>query len=284
MLNFHWLSRGEILEPKFFKKLNHDINFCGYKTWLTSYHSRNGDSLVKVANCIKNNENLKYIIPIRPYSISPEYFSMMMSTFEEISPHKVSVALLPGGIQDSENSLSLLIDDPVKFDTLEKRMISIRNWTEKFKKTYLFEEYPYFELFFAGNNKIIFNLAKDFNGYLICMYDVYKKNKLFLDKNKTIISISVSICETVEDYENCKKHIKNTPAEDWSIFGSKEFIIKKLLEIEQDGFLNVQLHGNVFDKKRHLIHEMVYELNFNKTMPKQSLQYDYTEDFNWNHE
>ena len=122
------------MDPYHFKKINHDLNFCGYKTWFTAYHSIASDSLVKAAFCMQDIGNIKYIIPLRPYSVSPEYCSMLAMAFEEIENDRMAIALLPGGIQDDEKTLDLLVESKDKFDTIEKRMSYIDLWMEKFKK------------------------------------------------------------------------------------------------------------------------------------------------------
>lgn len=74
-------------------------NFAGV---MFTYDSTQGDMFVRVAKDIKLEENIKYLIAIRPYTISPQYLCMINQSINEIDSNRLQINLISGYIKDHE--------------------------------------------------------------------------------------------------------------------------------------------------------------------------------------
>ena len=64
-----------------------------------------GDMFVKTAKDIKQGENIKYLVAIRPYTISPQYLSMINRSMDRIDKNRLQVNLICGYIKDHEDGV-----------------------------------------------------------------------------------------------------------------------------------------------------------------------------------
>ena len=104
--NIHWMQRFDGGSPEELKTLSNVLEFAGYYSTLTVYHSQIPDYWIKIANIINPDHKLKYMIAMRTYAISPEYCAMMCEAFNELSPNRLILNIAAGDIQSDETSVS----------------------------------------------------------------------------------------------------------------------------------------------------------------------------------
>ena len=78
------MNRFDGYEPENLKNIISYLDNFGYYSMLVVYHSRINDNWIKAARVVSKNQKIKFMIAMRTYAISPEYFSMMYNAFEEI--------------------------------------------------------------------------------------------------------------------------------------------------------------------------------------------------------
>jgi alkanesulfonate monooxygenase SsuD/methylene tetrahydromethanopterin reductase-like flavin-dependent oxidoreductase (luciferase family) len=67
-----------------------------------TYDATQGDIFTLIARDIKHSEKIKYLVAIRPYSISPQYLCMINKSINSIMPNRLQINLISGYIKDHE--------------------------------------------------------------------------------------------------------------------------------------------------------------------------------------
>lgn len=195
-MNFFWFDRS----PKTnIKELMVNLEDLGFSGVLFTYSFYNNDYFVKIANTIDTNKKIKYMIAIRPYTISPQYLCMINNAFNKISKDRIIINLLTGWIYDSEKLIGG-IQGPVNDNSSN---IDRSNYLIEYVKTLTETKSKMPDFYVSVTNKILFDNVCD--NKVIIPYDVYIKNELDLDYNKTMISITPVIRETEEELLNLKE-------------------------------------------------------------------------------
>lgn len=68
-----------------------------------TYDATQGDIFTLVARDIKYTEKIKYLVAIRPYSISPQYICMINQSIHSIMPNRLQINFISGYIKDHES-------------------------------------------------------------------------------------------------------------------------------------------------------------------------------------
>jgi hypothetical protein len=143
-----------------------------------------GDMFVKAAVDINPNEKIKYLVAIRPYTISPQYLSMINQSLDRISRDRLQINLISGYIKDYENDVGGIVGDvndqssPIdRSNYLIKFVEVLDEMEQKNSKTYHYDpEYKNkLDLFVSVTNKFSFAAAKKYNKKIIFPYSTYSR-------------------------------------------------------------------------------------------------------------
>lgn len=245
-------------------KLSEELDDAGYYSLLLVYHSTQPDAWIKCAHALNKKHKFKYMIAMRPYAISPEYFSMMCNAFNELSPNRIMFNIVAGDLQKEEKSVehALFIGDLI--DTSEKRIEYTANWIKKLKE--IKKIWPFPEIVMSGFSEKTLETAAEFADYNLCMIDTYKDHtERFMKNKKRMVSAQIVIRDT---YEEAKKFVDiNVPEKHkqaWTIFGTDKDIIKEFEYLESIGVTDIMLRVNNQDDKINLLHNFVKEYNSRK--------------------
>lgn len=246
------------------EELSSILDDAGYYSVLLTYHSLKSDAWIKCARALNLNHSIKYMIAIRTYSISPEYFSMMHNAFEEIAPNRLMFNIVSGDIHEEESSVSdvLYINDLI--DTSQKRVDYTKEWIQKIKLINKIKNFP--EIVMAGTSDKTLKMASDHADYTLCMIDQYKDSvEKFYKNNKKIIAAQIVIRENYEDAKKfVEKNIGEKHKQGWTIFGSESDIIAEISNLESIGVTDIMLRCNNNDTEKHLVHNFVKKYNFER--------------------
>ena len=83
-----------------------DHNFSGV---MFTYDSTLGDMITRMARYIDPSKKIKYLLAIRPYSVSPQYLCMVSESMREIAPGKFQVNFISGYIKDHEENFGGIV-------------------------------------------------------------------------------------------------------------------------------------------------------------------------------
>lgn len=212
-MNFFWFDRFEIFHIKKLSIELEDNGFCGV---MLPYSFFSGDQFVKIANAIDVNKKIKYIVAIRPYTMSSQYLSMINKSFNKISKNRISINLVSGwldeeekdvgGIQGEINDASTNVDKSNYLIEYVKSLKNIKNPTPEF--------------YVSATNEIVFESAKE--GKVIIPYSWYKVNRFDLSGVDAMILIIPVIRKTQEELDIIDKDNDN---QDVEYFTNDEFTL-----------------------------------------------------------
>jgi len=223
---------------------------------LLVYHSEQSDFWIKIANTIDTSHEFKYMLAIRTYAVSPEYFVMMYRAFNEIQLNRIMFNIVSGDIHDSESSVKNLLVDQSKLDTSQKRIEYTHEWMQKVSHILGRRQMP--EIVMSGiSEKTLSNAAK-MADYTLCMTDSFVDNpKKFMVTKKTMVCAAVIIADTDQQAEDIADSIDQQHQKRWTIFGTEERVVEKIIELKSLGATDLLIRRHLNDPNHKSIHELV---------------------------
>ena len=190
-MKFHWALRTNTGSDNVdnISILSSRLEDAGYKSMLLTYFSNSHDNWIKAGRAGLPDESIKYMIAIRTYAISPEYCAMICRSFEEMLPGKLSLNIVNGLIQKTENSIENLIRPDRRLESVDGRRIYTAEWLEKFMS--LDNGNP--EIYLSGNSDETRAMCNYFN---IGHGSSLNRFKKYLDSGKKVIN-SIEMVATI---------------------------------------------------------------------------------------
>ena len=152
-----------------------------------TYDATQGDMFVRTAKDIKPEEKIKYLVAIRPHTISPQYLYTIHDSINEIMEDRLQINFITGYIKDHESNVGGIVSgvndksDPID---RSKYMIdfikTLDEMSENRKNKKLLDFYV------SATNSYIFDVAKQYNNKIILPYNIYKRNYWSEDPFSTI--------------------------------------------------------------------------------------------------
>lgn len=192
-----------------------DHNFDGV---MFTYDATQGDMFVRTARDIKVEEDIKYLIAIRPYTISPQYIQTINDSMNEIDNNRLQLNFIAGYIKDHESQIDGIVGDIV--DSSDS--ISKSNYMIKFIQTLndMKINKSRLDFYISTTNSYVFEEAKKYNNKIILPYhiwkrgfwsDVYKNSsgkgkKLDAQGLEVMMSITPIIRETEDELNSLTNH------------------------------------------------------------------------------
>jgi alkanesulfonate monooxygenase SsuD/methylene tetrahydromethanopterin reductase-like flavin-dependent oxidoreductase (luciferase family) len=240
------------------------LDDAGYYSVLLTYHSLKSDAWIKCARALNIDHKIKYMIAIRTYAISPEYFSMMCNAFEEIAPDRLMFNIVSGDIHEEESSVYDVIYINDLIDTSQKRLDYTNEWIKKLKSINKIKKIP--EIVMAGLSEKTLSLAREHSAYTLCMVDNYKDSvEKFYNNDKKIVAAQIVIRENNEDAKKfVELNVGEKHKQSWTIFGSELQITKEFDYLESIGVTDIMLRCNNSDTQQNLVHEFVKKYNIKR--------------------
>jgi alkanesulfonate monooxygenase SsuD/methylene tetrahydromethanopterin reductase-like flavin-dependent oxidoreductase (luciferase family) len=183
-----------------------------------TYDATQGDMLVRMARHINPNEKIKYLIAIRPYSVSPQYLCMVNDSINEIDSGRFQVNLISGYVKDHEADFGGIIgsvNDSSDRITRSKYLIKY----VKTLNTMLgnLRSQNKLDFYISTTNNFVFETAKIYNNKIILPYRDYLNsywtvigenggqaladNPMDLSDVKIMLALTPIIRETQEELE-----------------------------------------------------------------------------------
>jgi len=259
-INIHWMQRFDGGSPQELRTLSNILEFAGYYSTLTVYHSKIPDYWIKIASIINPEHKLKYMIAMRTYAISPEYCAMICEGFNEISPNRLILNIAAGDLHSDENSKEDVVAVSGLLDTYEDRVKYTTEWLEKFTNLPLLKNKP--EIVVSGTSTgTIFNSEKYADIHL-CMYSSYKQGLSNLIKTKRIlVATPIIIRDTKEEAEHVYNQLPENMGKASCLFGTENEIIKQILVMKSQGITDILVSRVQIDDEHYRIHRMVRNIN-----------------------
>jgi hypothetical protein len=174
-----------------------------------------GDIFVQTAMDLKINEKIKYLIAIRPYTISPQYLAMINDSLNKVQKDRVQLNIISGYTKDHEDSIKGIVGSiNDQSDKVEKRkyLVEFLNSLNEMNDNKNLKA-P-LDFFVTTTNPRVLDTVNKYSNKIILPYSLYKNNIWFkkfdreLDvKSKEImLAITPIIRETKEELDSLKNY------------------------------------------------------------------------------
>lgn len=174
-----------------------------------------GDIFIQTAVDLKINEKIKYLIAIRPYTISPQYLAMINDSLNKVQKDRVQLNIISGYTKNHEDEVKGIVGSVNdQSDKVEKRKYLVEflhSLNEMNKNKNL--KAP-LDFFVTTTNPRVLDAVNKYNNKIILPYSLYKNNIWFkkfnrpldVNSNEIMIAITPIIRETKEELESLKNY------------------------------------------------------------------------------
>lgn len=235
-----------------------------------------GDVFTRIARDIKHNEKIKYLVAIRPHTISPQYLCMINKSLSLIMPNRVQINLISGYIKDHEKSFGGILgninDESDRIDR-SNYLIEYVNMLNTMPGN---KTKPVLDFYTSTTNEYVFNATAENDNKIILPYRDYKNgrwtiiregrgedpgNSFNINNRKIMLAITPIIRKTKEELDESGEYAqrpiwkdgeKQGKITDIEYFTYEEFdnFIK---ELKQKGINEILMNANKEEERERLI-------------------------------
>lgn len=220
---------GGIMGDKTNIKSPSNLNKNNFSGVMFTHDIPEGDMFVKAAKDISLDESIKYLVAIRPYTISPQYLSMINKSINQIDRGRLQINLISGYIKDHEDGVGGIVgdvnDSSSSVDRSNYMIEFLRALSEmdqdKYSPGYHRDEHHKnkLDIYVSTTNSYVFEAVKKYNHKIILPYHIYIRggwSDVLKDKSKTIplelgntevmLAITPIIRKTEEELDKLTNH------------------------------------------------------------------------------
>lgn len=202
-MNFYWFGRTK---DNNLSEISQELEDAGFSGILLPYAVDVGDYFVQVARSINSQQQLKYIIAIRPYTISPQHLAMIIKSLNSIESDRVWINFVSGQILDEEKVVGGIIGETNDLSSQDER--------RKYLESYV----PIFfnlckqlniktQICISGMGEDIASLVEEYGDYNFAAYQAYSESGGLKKISKPRV---LSMFPLIEDDEETYKKIKDS--------------------------------------------------------------------------
>lgn len=199
-----------------FKQLSKEMEESGFFGILFPYSAFDSDYFISIAKDIEVENKIKYMIAIRPYTISAQYLLRLIRGINKISNNRILINFVSGWVYDNEKKMGGIhssVDDLSSNIEKSNYMCDYLNIVNNMNT-------DEFNFYVSVTNSIVFEKTKTHN--VIVPYSWYKQKKFNLYYEKTIISLCPIIRKTEKEIIDLRDSYS---LQDVEFFTEDEFIL-----------------------------------------------------------
>jgi hypothetical protein len=256
-----------------------DHHFSGI---LFTYDIDQGDFFTKVARHIDLTKKIKYMIALRPYSISPQYLFMINDSIQGIMSNRLEINLISGHIKEHEKNKGGIIGSVTDASSNIERsnyLIEYIKVIDQMKKSGEYRFTP--DYYISTSNEYVFDVAKQLNNKMIIQYSDYIRGywnnytnygtnnirttrgpDFDLSGQQVIISMAPVLRKTKEEVDKLRLTFNTTDTAHFS-YDELEIFIEKL---KKDGINNLMFIAWPPEEKEHFMDFVKYYKEKNKSI------------------
>jgi hypothetical protein len=221
-MNFYYFG-GVMGDPGNIKSPS-NLNSSHFSGVMFTHDIPEGDMFVKAAIDIKQGEQIKYLVAIRPYTISPQYLSMINRSMDKIDKGRLQINLISGYIKDHESGVGGIVGDVNDDSSSVDRSNYMIEFLKQLNEMDQDKESPGYwrdpnhknklDVYVSTTNEYVFKAAKKYGHKIILPYHIYVRggwsdvlknpNKLIpleLDGVEIMLAITPIIRKTEEELD-----------------------------------------------------------------------------------
>lgn len=248
-MNLIWFERNEQTNESLERRVN-ELKNSGMDGVMYPFGPTMGDYFTRISRIIDVKSKFKYIIAIRPYTISAQYLSMICRSINKISKGVLAINFLTGYINKNDQLYGGILSEPNDSSSNIVRSNYMIEYAKEFKKVSLNE------FFVSTTNETVFNNCVE-NGFaMIIPYVWYKANRFDIEGKSVIISIAPVLNENIidEKYE-CEnngecRHPIEAKCMDLDFFTMEEFF-EFLDDAEKRGIAGIMFQESDFVNEQY---------------------------------
>jgi len=267
MVTYHWMNRSDKgLSISSMRRMFNQKEKYGYESILLTAKGSNSDNWIKSAHIIDPTKKIKYMIAVRPYQQTAQIVNQMAAAFSEICPNRLMLNIVSGEMGGNEIGIIPEAHSEVDVDitTPLGRLEYIPTWMKNLSETYVMGKKP-IVLLATRHPETIIKAAKYADIGLVMIDDFLNNPDIFTSNYKRLmISAQIIIRETDEQAhkeieESFSNHMR---IKRWAIYGTKETVKRKLLELEKMGVTDILLSNgtDVVLQNDMEIDALIYEI------------------------
>jgi hypothetical protein len=222
--------------------ISKELEDAGFYAMLVPYGVGEKNHFIKAARAMDLNQKLKYIVGVRPHTISPQYLAMIIKSLNDIQPDRVWINFVAGFIREDEVESGGTMF-PEEFER-----------SFKDRKDYMAKYIPIFndfcknkqiqtKLCMTGMSEEVFSLVEEHADYNVIAFEPYTRLNGFRDISKPRIMSMCPVIEDDEEYLLYLQSLDNIPQD--IMFTTTEDLILKINDLKEKGFNDIMFftHG-----------------------------------------
>jgi len=258
LTRYSWLARLDDTTVDGISCLSKSLDESNYYSVLLTYHSYDPDNWLKAARVLNPNHKIKYIIAIRPYSISPEYLVMMINSFEEIAKNRIMINIVGGMGPEEEQSMSNLILNKEYFDNPITRQQYTREYLKKVKE--ILPEDSTVEFVLSGSQDYDIETSNMYADCHLMYYSDFIKNHHKVKTSKNMVSIMPIIRDTHDEAKEQYDSMINKGLQQDVIYGTESEVIDQILELKALGATDIMANPHRINPNSYRVRLLINKL------------------------
>jgi hypothetical protein len=247
-LKVYWFQREASFD---FRKLSVELESSGFTGILFPWLSNGDDYFIHIANKIDPESKIKYMVAIRPYTVSPQYLYKINRSMSRISKNRILINFVSGWVSEEEKKVKGILNDVNDMSSGIERSSYLIKYIETLNE--IQSILPNF--YISVTNEFVFEASK--NNKVIVPYSWYKIGRFKLNPIKTMIHVSPVIRESQEEIEllDIKKWPQDTE------FFTKNNFKEFFYDLKDKGFDGILLSNNLSEVETNNIVNVINEIS-----------------------
>jgi hypothetical protein len=243
-MNIYWFQRS----PDFiFKNLSEQLEDSGFSGILFPCSSDGDDPFISISRNINPERNIKYMVAVRPYTISAQYLKRISKSIGKISKNRILINFVTGWIYEQEKSAGGIYGNVDDLSSSIERSNYLIEYIENISKM----KEKDLDFYVSVTNSIVFEKTK--TNKVIIPYSWYKENRFDLSKVECMISLGPVIRKTQAEIDEIKTKYTE---QDKAFFTEEEFTYF-LNELQTKGFDGVLIFEETPNTEKNTIIKMI---------------------------
>jgi hypothetical protein len=195
-MNFYYFG-GHFTDSESLEKAS-TLNKNHFDGVMFTYDATQGDMFIRIAKDINPEEKIKYLVAIRPYTISPQYLCAINDSMNEIMEDRLQFNFISGYIKDHEIEVGGIVGDiNDKSSSIDrsKYMIDFIKTLNKMLENK--KNKKALDFYVSTTNSYVFNTAKEYKNKVIIPYNIYRRGNWADIHKDPLLEIKLDI-ENVE--------------------------------------------------------------------------------------
>lgn len=186
-----------------------ELDSAGFDGVLFRYNASGEDYFTKIINNLNLKSNIKYMVAIRPYAISPQYLCMINQSFKKISKNRLQINFISGQVKDNEKKLGGILGQVNEHSSSIDRSNYLIEYIDLLES--LNTEIP--DYYVSVTNQFTFKAATKNNSKMIIPYYQYENKAYDLNNKKTMIAMTPVLRETQEEFYTLSQNKEQSKAQ-----------------------------------------------------------------------